>query len=327
MSNNRQFKHGNDESSDYINQITQSKGTGGGGRRYEQMDISMNSQEWTDTYRPYQNANDKDTKASFGCMSLCVLIFSILIMLGGIALIVIGALQKKDNIIPLCPNCEQVEIGLYATGGIIVFIGLLGFLAALCRVKALAVPFMIFIFLFGLVFLGGGVFCIIMRENPDTVNLLGLWKSTVQSSPQFACNLQQELGCSGFQSGCCSTNQTSVDGWTPSMLNMSSFCYINGNNGTAYDVLNRSIQLAWPAAVCPVGCPTNFTTMCDVAIRNEIQTHLIPILVVLIGLGVLSIVMGILSLCMTSSKKRSSNPYDDDGNCCDAIADCLSVCN
>lgn len=222
----------------------------------EKVDVNMQSDDpiIVESYHPYHQRYPEGNRkrTPFGFMSCFVLFVAVLLLLGGVALIVIGFLQRDHKIIPLCPHCTEVQIGACTAGGMFALFGIVGFIASLLRLRVVAVPFMLTALLCGLLLLGGGVFCLVLRLNPDVIDLLDVWEQAVQSSPEFVCHMQQELlGCSGFQLGCCATNQSSVQGTSSSTL-IKSFCYINNGNsyypqkGTNVDVRNRSQVVLWP---------------------------------------------------------------------------------
>lgn len=299
--NNRQFRYGDDESQKFLDDVV---GTAPRrqGAQYEQMDTSTNftpRDGWTsEVYSRLDGGSRRHP--NHGCLSCSVLLYSILLSFAGIAVIVVAYLQKKIRLLPLCPNCSDLEVGLYTTGGLITAIGILGIASAVVRMKCLAIPFTIVIIFIGLVFLAGGVVCIVMRANLKDIDLLPLWKSTLQSTPTFICDVEGNLKCSGFSVGCCLTNYTPVDFNVP-LANLS-YCYINSANGTFLSADTLQV-ITWPGDVCDLGCVNNnFTTMCDVAIRSEIQSNFIPIVASMIPFGVLSFVVGVFAICMTRKK-------------------------
>jgi hypothetical protein len=78
-----------------------------------------------------------------------------------------------------------------------------------------------------------------------------------------------------------------------------SFCYLTLANGSFTDV-STFLPVTWPSEVCVPGCKNNnYTTLCDVAIRNEIKSNLIPILASMLPFGALCILVSIFNLCMT----------------------------
>jgi hypothetical protein len=269
----------------------------------EPMDTSMNfapKDEWTsEIYSRLDGGSRKDPK--HGCLSCTVLIFSILIAFCGVGIIIMAYLEKQRHWLPLCPSCNNLVLGLYIAGGVVLAIGTLGIAAAVARIKCLAIPYTFLIVIVGLLFLGGGVFCVLVRENVDSMDLLSVWKATIRETPNLICELEGNLQCSGFSQGCCKTNYTAVDPYVP-LANLS-FCYLTLANGTFAAVNPSYTPITWPSDICIMGCKNNnFTTMCDVAIRNEIKEHIIPIAASMLPFGLLSLIIGIFSICMTRKK-------------------------
>ncbi|CUG92187.1 tetraspannin-like protein, putative [Bodo saltans] len=273
-----------------------------GGPR-EQMETSMNFSpraEWTSEIYSRVDGGDRKTP-NHGVLSCSVMVFSLLIAFAGVGIIILGYLEKAKHLLPLCPNCDDVVLGLYIAGGIVLAIGVLGITAAVARIRCLAIPYTILIVLVGLVFLAGGVVCVLIRTDTGTLDLSTLWTKSVESAPTFICEVEGNLQCSGFSSGCCKTNYTALDPYIP-FANLS-YCFLTLPNGTFTKVDASYTPVTWPSSDCVMGCSNNnFTNQCDEAIRQEIKDHIIPIAASLLPFGILSVIMGVFSLCMTRKK-------------------------
>jgi len=297
MSQKKQFRYGEDDETEaFIANATNAPRKNG---TYEPMDVSMNfgpREGWTsEVYQQIDGGERRDPK--HGCLSCSVLVYAILLAFGGIALIIVSYLQSKLHLLPLCPDCDAVQLGLYVAGGVVLAIGILGIASAVARIKCLAIPFTIIIVLIGLAFLAIGVVCIIWRSSLDTIDLLPLWTSTLHSSPDFLCDVQSQLTCSGFSDGCCVTNYTSVD-LSDALLN-ASYCYLTMGNGV-YWSSSTLTAVTWPTDVCDFSCNSNnYTTMCDVQIRSKISSNFIPIVASIMPFGLISVVIGVFAICMT----------------------------
>jgi hypothetical protein len=269
----------------------------------EQMDTTMSFSpraEWTSEIYSRVDGGGRKTP-NHGVLSCSVMVFSLLIAFGGVGIIILGYLEKSKKLLPLCPSCDDVVLGLYITGAIVLAIGVLGITAAVARIKCLAIPYTILIVLVGLVFLAGGIVCVLIRTDAGTLDLSTLWEKTVESTPTFICEVEGNLQCSGFSRGCCKTNFTALDPYVP-FANLS-YCFLTLSNGTFSAVNAAYTPVTWPTSDCVMGCRNNnFTTQCDAAIREEIKEHIVPIAASMLPFGVLSVVMGVFSLCMTRKK-------------------------
>jgi hypothetical protein len=141
------------------------------------------------------------------CSRLVVYIFSAIIFIVGIGLMVGGGLQKKNGgVLPICPNCEKIITALFAIGGVILVFGILGVYAAHSRNSCIAAIFIITLLLLAIIFLGAGIGFLVVQGGS---HLEQLWQGAVKNEPDAICQLQDRLGCSGFDFCCYNSSDNS----------------------------------------------------------------------------------------------------------------------
>ena len=136
------------------------------------------------------------------CSRLVVVVISVLLMLGGVAIAVLGRIEKEKKIFPLCPHCNDLIVVLYIIGACVGVVGLVGLIAAATRVRCLAVVFTVLLIVFTLVLAAAGTAAAIYDSGMHKDDLRRLWQDAVRDDPQVICDLQGSLDCSGF-SKCC----------------------------------------------------------------------------------------------------------------------------
>ena len=248
----------------------------------------------------YTRFASEDVKSRPGCMSYSVLIFSTLFTLFGIVIVVLDILSTDAEIISVCPSCMSIKNIGYITGTSVALAGLLGVAASLSRHKCLAIPFAILILVLGLACLALGIFVVLLQVGELTASkLTPMWESAVRSQPNAICDIQSRLGCSGFNYGCCYTNETAI----PHGI-ASAFCFITTANGSTYSANGSAVT--WPKEICVPSCTVtaNQTTPCDDALENEIKKYTVPITAIVFSMGVVFIVTTVMSILMTRKTQK-----------------------
>ena len=155
------------------------------------------------TSNSYARLRDNRDKAQgHNCASVMVMGFSVLLFLIGVGLIVIGAIEKDQKLLPICPQCDKIVLGMYIAGGIVIAIALLGAAAANLRMKVLAVPYIVFLFLISIALLGVSA-AVIVFSTGNGLGLKEAWIHDVVADSSEICSIQNDLQCSGFELGCC----------------------------------------------------------------------------------------------------------------------------
>lgn len=317
------YKHGstNDEYSDAFIEQTLSSAPRSSQREMKPQTTAskarlMNDSERREWTEEIYSSERRKPKADCSCGSCTVMVFSIILFLIGLGIIVFGAVEKKQKLLPLCPNCDDVITGMYIAGGAVMFVSLFGIAAARLRHKCMAVPFTFFIVILGLGFIAVGVAAIIFKSGVKSFNLEPLWHDAVRDDPDFICSIQTNLKCSGFDH-CCYTNSSGSslvnqsaayavllrdDDSSPTTPvlggNASAFCYITSSNGTIPETAVRQ---------CVTSCSSNtFTKTCDAALRDELEQHMVPFIAAVFPAGLFMFIMAVVSIKMTNLR----DPYE-----------------
>ena len=247
-------------------------------------------------------ADAVDDRPQRSCLSTSVLLFSVFFILFGIGIAVASVVEQHgERFLKLCPHCQNVINAAYISASIVVVIGILGVVAAVLRRRVLAVPFTILMIVLAVGFIGMGTITLIYKQNVSNVDLETLWRKAVLNDPQFVCSVQDNLVCSGFGNGCCSTNATPVS------LNSTAFCYIN--TPTGLDLMPGSgAPVSWPSDDCVSFCSGNsYNTTCQAAIHNEVTEYLAPVVAILFVLAFVLLSIGLCSLLMTRKPPREEH--------------------
>ena len=268
----------------------------------EEMRTTTNNvrQEWSSDIYSRLNSDDvKSDSPACGCSSIFVLSFSIALLLGGLALIVIGSIEKDHRLLPLCPKCTVIINALYGIGACNMAVGILGVVAAATRKKVLAIPYMVMVLLFAVVFLGLGIAVLVFQGG--SIQLGSVWVDAVKNDPDLICSLQTKLQCSGYHNGCCNGPNTSsvqmMMQYPHHPLGALLLLSLEGNESYCY---NRTSVPSWVATDCVPSCSSNmYTAVCEGALIKQIKDNLGPIVGAIFPFAVLLGVVGGLSLKMT----------------------------
>jgi hypothetical protein len=258
--------------------------------------------EWLSKMYEADATND-DGRPQRSCLSVSVLLFSIFFILVGLGIAAVSIVEEHgDRFLKLCPHCQGVINAAYVAAAMIAVIGMLGVVAAVLRRRVLAIPFTVLMIILATVFLTLAIVALVYRHQVNDVDLQSLWRSAVSSDPQFICSVQDNLGCSGFRDGCCTTNATFV------ALDDRQFCYINTPSGLDVDP-QRGVAVAWPSLDCVASCPVGnlFNTTCQAALHNEVSEYLAPVVAILISLACCLLLIGVCSILMIRKPRREEN--------------------
>jgi hypothetical protein len=143
------------------------------------------------------------------CSRVIVVIISIVLILGGAAIAILGRVQKDKHIFAICPHCDDLVLAMYILGGCIALIGLVGLIGAITRVRCVAFLFTVLVVIMALALLAAGITVTVYQAGLHRSEIRKLWTDAVHDDPQLICELQDNLDCSGFDM-CCNVTWPTV---------------------------------------------------------------------------------------------------------------------
>ena len=246
-----------------------------------------------DTWRSARYSLDDGRTPHEATCSRCIVVsVSLLLALCGLLALVVALIERSHKILPLCPHCNTVVLGLYICGGGLLLVALLGVLGGKTQKKCCAFPFAAVAVAVAVVFLALAAAASVYYLELKTMDLYPLWHDAVLNDKEFICDVQESLHCSGIRDGCCNTNST------PVIINVSAFCYIN-----------TTLKPNWVNDVCVPSCASNkYMTRCDPPLQQKIKDHMLVALCAGGVLGLLLIAAAVASTKMIP-RRRSYSDY------------------
>lgn len=247
------------------------------------------------------------------CARLFVFGFCGILLLAGLGVIIFAAVEKHEQVLPVCPECSSFIIAMFVFGAVLFVVALWGIGAAKTRVKCLAYPFAGFVVLIAVVFVAAGIAAVVYETNAKDLDLEKLWKDAVKNDKNFICRIQKDFHCSGFGANhCCKSHDASLLRVSrlfealeapPRLLAGDS---TQTPSGLGYCYTNATTE-AWVTEVCVIDpaypvCTTSnnmYQEPCDSKLEDAIKAHFIPVIVTLFATAFLLALTAVSAVRMT----------------------------
>ena len=277
----------------------------------------------------YGSAASDDYKN--GCSRGFVAVLSVFFLLVGIGIIVIGAVQKHQQILALCPRCSDLVTLLYIVGGAMSGVGLLGMVACKTRVRPVAYVFTFLMIILAFAFLAAGAAAAVYQTGLKDFDTEKIWRDAVRNDESFICQLQTSLNCSGY-GRCCnapnfrrrpanvtmleymeSTTMKDVEAVSPGDIPVCEVAPVPtaspGATPTPAPPVPTANGTAAPpeplSAVCEASCYVSNSNLrpCDDAVQRDIKKYYVPIIGVGFGMAFILVIGSVSSVRMTFREK------------------------
>jgi len=310
---NKKFAYGSGEETStdaYLHSVT--GGEARGLHSVEMRDVSHARTAYSgDLY------GQQDEEFTNSCSRIFVAVLSVFFVVVGVAIAVVGAVQKNKQILTLCPRCNDLIIVLYIVGGAMAGMGVIGLLACKTRMRPCAYLYTFLMIALALAFLAAGAAAVVYETGLKKFDTEPLWKDAIREDESFICQLQTTLNCSGY-GRCCNApnyrvrpaNVTALDymesalgalpGDTPT-------CEIpaTSNSSAPPAPVSGNSTVTPLSEVCNPSCYISNANPrpCDEAVERDLKKYYIPIIGIGFGLSFVLLVGSVSSVRMTFKER------------------------
>jgi hypothetical protein len=271
MSNTKKFQYASGDESD-TTAFLASAGVRDQREQQQQQQMTTAPETW---YTPHDDGRPRFRN---NASRVVVLVFSVFLLLAGIAVCIVGRVQQDKKILPLCPHCSQLVTAMYAFGGALIVLSLIGLGSGVTRFKPLAFFFTFLMILLAIAFIAAGFAVVVFETGLKESEVETLWTDAIQDEGSMVCDLQDQLHCSGFNA-CCGL--------------------VNGTTNITIPACNAT---SGQLQQCDWRCTTSnqqYTEPCNTKVEDEVKSNFKPLIGIAFALAFVMIFVAVAAVRQT----------------------------